>query len=650
MSEKKRSHNNRFRSNVFTDSLENLLKLISSKRNYIIAGSVLSLGIALGSGLETDRYAKKWLKKEVDITLQPALEEIEKNKNEQITKLEEELNSDLAEKDALIQGKRNELANRHNDIYSQTNQELKENDFNRQNIRKNYENEIIKMNDEDELDERVKKAVEQETRRTYPTDGCWWRLWNDRARCKYSERRYKELKPDIELQIKKEIAIKEQELEQKLREFKQKDQAIIAEGEKKKADVRAGYNEDIKDIEKDKETFRQEFKKQEDSLIQKAIVDKKVAEEKIEKDINRQFLPTTLRAAKISAILGSIFGAMTTILLLLLLAEYVFLKSAISDKLWFKRYKSFVSQFWAILLICCSVAISLELFTAKTEQEKEQITWIALPTARSGAIISSISCLLSSGFLIQALLASKNPITKEQKRVNSDSALQQLDLSEDEIEDYSGLHFYVERDGKKRKNIVDNVAVKANRFFLYVLCSSCVLYLLIFGSFPISIKIGILGVIFLLLFFIKVFFEYWLRRKRRKLYADYISLREDYLNFRNHIKAIEQIDSLGQEIPDRLESLNALEQGRTTLINAFRAEQILRDDPYNNDLPEILNSSMNGAFEISEKAHEYSNTLKDIVQTNLAIQKEVQNLYHKVIAKKEIGDPIAAEQKTTPDV
>ena len=114
---------------------------------------------------------------------------------------------------------------------------------------------------------------------------------------------------------------------------------------------------------------------------------------------------------------------MTTILLILLLAEYVFWKSAISDKLWFKRYKLFVLQFWAILLICCSAAISLKLFTAKTDREKEQITWIALPTARTGALISSISSLLSSWFLIQALLASNNPINKEQKIANSNSAL-----------------------------------------------------------------------------------------------------------------------------------------------------------------------------------------------------------------------------------
>lgn len=216
------------------------------------------------------------------------------------------------------------------------------------------------------------------------------------------------------------------------------------------------------------------------------------------------------------------------------------------------------------------------------------------------------------------------------KTLNIKPDLQQLYLTEQDIEDYSCLNFYVERYGRKRKNIVDSVAVKANRFFLYILSFSCILYLLFFGSFPISIKIGILGISLLLLFLLKIFVEYWLRRKRRKLYADYISLREDYLNFCNHIKAIEQIDSLGKEIPDRLQSLRALEQGRTTLINAFRAEQILRDDPYNNVLPEILNSSMNGAFKISEKAHEYSDTLKDIVQTNLKIQQEVQKLYRKI--------------------
>ena len=319
--------------------------------------------------------------------------------------------------------KRNELANRHNEIDDQTNRKLQENDLNRKNIRKNYENEIIKINDEGELDERVKKAVEQETRRTYPTDGCWWRLFEDRARCQYSERRYKELKPDIELQIKRDVAIKEQELEQKLREFKQKDQVISVEGRDEKANIEAIYDEEIKDIQKDQEILRKEFQKQEEIVIQKAIVEEKNSEEKINEDITREFRPTTLRIAKISAILGSVFGAMTTILLILLLIEYVFLKAAISEKIWFKHYKSFVLQFWAVLLICCAAAISLELFTAKTTQEKEQITWIALPTAGTGALISSISALLSSGFLIQALLASKNSVNKEQKKVNNDSEI-----------------------------------------------------------------------------------------------------------------------------------------------------------------------------------------------------------------------------------
>ncbi len=205
--------------------------------------------------------------------------------------------------------------------------------------------------------------------------------------------------------------------------------------------------------------------------------------------------------------------------------------------------------------------------------------------------------------------------------------LQQLYLSEQNIEDYSGLYFYVERYGKKRQNIVDNIEVKANRFFLYVLCSSCALYFIIFGSLP--IKIGILGAILLLLL-IRVFVEYWLRRKRQRLYADYISLREDYLKFCDQIKAIEQLDNLGQEIPDRSEFLETLTEGRNILINAFRAERILRDDPHNNLLSEILNSSIDEALKINEKAYNYGNNLKDTVKLYLSIQQELQKLHHKI--------------------
>ena len=424
MSVKKLFRHNRFNSNLLKDSLEDLHKLISSKRNFIIAGSILSLGIVLGSGLESDRFAKKWLEKEINTTLQPALDEIEENKTKQITALKEELDSDLAKTNASIQAKKDELANKINEINSRTDQKLQENELIRQKIRDRYEQEIALI--EGSLDRRVRKAVEDRMGTPYPTSipgsaGCW--LFGE---CKERSRLEKELKPVIKVQINKEVASKRQKLEEELQKdsnFEQTDEEIIAEGKKQKDIVEADYSKNIKNIQDKQETFRQEFKKQEDRLIQKAIVDQKNAEEKIEKDINREFRPTALRVAKISAILGSILGAMTTILLILLLAEYVFWKSAISDKLWFKRYKLFVLQFWAILLICCSAAISLKLFTAKTDREKEQITWIALPTARTGALISSISSLLSSWFLIQALLASNNPINKEQKIANSNSAL-----------------------------------------------------------------------------------------------------------------------------------------------------------------------------------------------------------------------------------
>ena len=467
MSEKKPSYNNRFRSNVFTDSLEDLHKFISSKRSYIIAGSILSLGIALGSGLETDRFAKKWLEKEINHDVELVSNGIDENKTKQIDTLNDKLVLKSKESSDLIKELRRDKEIKINDNKTNKDKKLDDNEAVRNSLRKKYEARINLIRDS--LDRRVRAEVEKQMG-PYPTDRIKLQLCYVLGKCEERDRLHQQLKPQIELQqIDPLVAIREKELEQELENivFKPTDDQIIAEAAKEKNRIESYFNEKIENIKDDINSFSREIDKQKKVIVQEAQAQKERSKKNIVDNINREFRSTTLRIAMTSAILGSVFGAMTTILLILLLVEYVVLKNSISDKLWFKHYKSFVLQFWAVLFIGCSAAISLELFTAKTEQEKEHITWIALPTARTGALVSSISSLLSSVFLIQALLASKNSVNPEQKKFNSDSGrkpylsetknngIKQSLTDSDTIEQKQGLEETItnNKDLPKTKNI-----------------------------------------------------------------------------------------------------------------------------------------------------------------------------------------------------